>query len=47
MLLRIGSPNFKRQKKPTRINMAGEEMRGDSKANKSVEIIFKDGEFYG
>ena len=47
VLLRIGSPNFNKQPKPTRISIDGNEMRGDSKENKSVEVIFKDGAFYG
>ena len=47
VLLRIGGPNHKKQKPPYRINIKGEEMRGDSKENKKVEVIFKDGEFFG
>ena len=47
VLLRIGSPNYKRQKKPYRINVHGEEMRGDAKENKTGPAIFKEGEFYG
>lgn len=46
VMIRVGNPNIKKQPKPTRINEAGEEMRGDSKENKHVEVIFKD-EFFG
>ena len=47
VLLRIGNPNFKHQKTPHRINIKGEEMRGDSKENKKVPVIFKEGAFFG
>ena len=47
VMIRIGNPNYGKQPKPTRINVHGEEMRGDSKENKKVEVIFRDGEFFG
>lgn len=47
VILRVGGPNTTKQKAPHRINVQGEEMRGDSKENKKVEVIFKDGEFFG
>ena len=47
VLLRVGGPNYKKQKAPYRINIDGEEMRGDSKENKKAPVIFKDGEFFG
>lgn len=47
VLLRVGNPNVKRQPKPYRINIDGEEMTGDSKENKKAPVIFKEGEFFG
>ena len=47
VLLRVGGPNTRKQMAPRRINVNGDEMRGDSKENKKVPVIFKDGEFFG
>ncbi len=47
VLLRVGNPNFKKQKAPHRINANGEEMKGDTKENKSQKVIVRDGEFFG
>ena len=47
VLLRIGNPNVKKQTPPYRVNIKGEEMKGDSKENKKVPVIFKDGAFFG
>lgn len=47
VLLRVGGPNTRKQTAPHRINVNGDEMRGDSRENKKVEVIFKDGEFFG
>jgi len=47
VMIRVGNPNHKKQPQPTRLNENGEEMRGDSKENKSVPVIFRDGSFFG
>ena len=47
VLLRVGGPNHRKQHKPTRIDIEGEEMRGDSRQNKKVELVVRDGEFFG
>lgn len=47
VMLRVGSPNYSKQPKPTRINSKGEPMKGDSKENKTVEVIFREGAFFG
>ncbi len=46
VMIRVGNPNHTKQPPPGRINAKGEEMRGDSKENKHVDIIFKD-EYFG
>lgn len=46
VMIRVGNPNHRKQARPTRINIKGQEMKGDSEENKHVEIIFKD-EFFG
>jgi mannose-6-phosphate isomerase-like protein (cupin superfamily) len=47
VMLRVGNPNHRKQAKPTRINIRGEEMKGDSKENKSVPVIPLEGRFFG
>jgi len=47
VMIRVGNPNIHKQPKPTRIGRDGNELRGDSKENKSVPVIFKDGAIFG
>src|ERR1700756_4062494 len=47
VMIRVGSPNPRKQKKPYRIDIDGNELRGDSKENKSVPVVFRDGAFFG
>ncbi len=47
VLLRVGTPNQGPDVKPKRIDPAGEPMVGDSKANKTVPVRFRDGEYFG
>lgn len=47
VMIRVGSPNPRKQTKPYRINIDGEELRGDSKENKSVPVVFRQGAFFG
>ena len=47
VMIRVGNPNIKKQPKPTRIGRDGKELRGDSKENKTVPVVFKEGEFFG
>jgi hypothetical protein len=44
---RGGNPNPRKQKTPYRIDIDGNELRGDSKENKSVPVVFRDGAFFG
>lgn len=46
VLLRIGTPNRAKQGKENRTNRNGDYMAGNSKENKSVPIIFRDGEYF-
>lgn len=47
VLLRVGTPNQSQKLSPDRIDPAGEPMVGDSKANKTVSVRFREGEFFG
>jgi mannose-6-phosphate isomerase-like protein (cupin superfamily) len=47
VMIRVGSPNPRKQKKPYRIDIEGNELRGDSKENKSVPVVFREGAFFG
>ncbi len=47
VILRVGNPNVKLQPRPYRINMKGEEMKGDARENNTRKVIFKEGEFFG
>lgn len=46
VMIRVGNPSHHKMPPPNRLNIEGKEMKGDSKENKSVEIVFKD-EFFG
>lgn len=46
VMIRVGNPSHHKMPPPNRLNIDGNEMKGDSKENKSVEIIYKD-EFFG
>ena len=39
--------DYKKQTAPYRINRDGQEMRGDSKENKTVPVVFKERSFFG
>jgi mannose-6-phosphate isomerase-like protein (cupin superfamily) len=47
VMIRVGGPNPRKQKKPYRIDIDGNELRGDSKENKSVPVVFREGAFFG
>lgn len=47
VMLRIGTPNFQKQPKQDRIDAEGNPMGGDSQANKTVPVVFKDDLFFG
>jgi mannose-6-phosphate isomerase-like protein (cupin superfamily) len=47
VMIRVGSPNPRKQKKPYRIDINGNELRGDSKENKGEPIVFREGAFFG
>lgn len=47
VMIRVGSPNPRKQKVPYRINIDGSELRGDSKENKSVPVVFREGAYFG
>ena len=47
VMIRVGTPNHKKQPEPTRIGRDGKELRGDSKENKTVPVIFKEGALFG
>ena len=46
VMIRVGNPCHDKMDAISRINMDGSEMKGESKENKHVEVIFKD-EFFG
>ena len=46
VMLRIGTPNFQKQAKQDRVDKDGNPMGGDSKENKTVPTVFKDGVFF-
>tara|TARA_R110000787_G_scaffold9034_3_gene31736 strand:+ start:304 stop:816 length:513 start_codon:yes stop_codon:yes gene_type:complete len=46
VMIRVGNPCHAKMGDISRINIEGNEMKGDSKENKKVEVIFKD-EFFG
>ena len=46
VMIRVGGPSPKKQKKPYRIAKDGSELRGDSKENRTQPIIFRDGAFF-
>ena len=47
VMLRVGTPNFQKQDKDDRLGQDGQSLVGDSKENKQVPVIFKDGIFFG
>ena len=47
VMVRVGSPNPRKQKKPYRIDIKGTELRGDSKENKSAPVKFREGAYFG
>jgi mannose-6-phosphate isomerase-like protein (cupin superfamily) len=47
VMIRVGNPYLGKQANPTRVNAKGEEMKGDSKENKKVETIFREGAYFG
>lgn len=47
VILRVGGPSPKHQTKPYRIGVDGEELRGDSKENKTVPVIFQESGYFG
>ncbi len=47
VMLRVGTPNFQKQDKIDRLGRDGKPLVGDSKENKQVPVIFKDGVFFG
>jgi mannose-6-phosphate isomerase-like protein (cupin superfamily) len=46
VLLRIGTPNGDKQGSGNRLGKAGGYMAGDSAENKTVPVIFRDGDFF-
>lgn len=46
VMLRIGTPNGAKQGKENRTNSAGGYMAGDSKENKKVPVVFREGAFF-
>ena len=47
VMLRVGTPNFQGQSKTDRIGRDGKPLVGDSKENRHVPVVFKDGVFFG
>jgi mannose-6-phosphate isomerase-like protein (cupin superfamily) len=47
VMIRVGSPSARKQTKPYRITIDGKEILGDSKENKSVPVVFREGAFFG
>lgn len=47
VLLRVGSPGKERQAEPSRINIRGEPMEGESKENRTFPVIFREGAYFG
>jgi hypothetical protein len=47
VMLRVGTPNFQKQDKADRLGHDGKPLVGDSKENKQVPVVFKEGAFFG
>lgn len=47
VMLRVGTPNFQKQSKDDRMGLNGKPLVGDSKENRTVPVVFKDGVFFG
>ena len=47
VMLRIGTPNFQGQANDDRIGVNGKPLIGDSKENRTVPVVFKNGVYFG
>jgi mannose-6-phosphate isomerase-like protein (cupin superfamily) len=47
VMIRAAGPSPRKQVPPHRLDIDGNELRGDSKENKSVPVVFRDGAFFG
>ena len=47
VMLRVGTPNFQKQATDDRLGMDGKPLIGDSKANRTQEVVFRQGAFFG
>ena len=47
VMLRVGTPNFQGQARDDRIGTDGKPLIGDSKANRTVPVVFKNGVYFG
>jgi mannose-6-phosphate isomerase-like protein (cupin superfamily) len=47
VMIRAGSPSPRKQEPPHRLDIEGNELRGDSQENKSVPVVFRAGAFFG
>jgi mannose-6-phosphate isomerase-like protein (cupin superfamily) len=47
VMLRVGTPNFQKQAKEDRMGMDGKPLVGDSKENRTQQVVFADGAFFG
>lgn len=47
VILRVGSPDRGKQSEPYRINSDGAPMEGGSEENKTVPVMYRDGEYFG
>ncbi len=47
VMLRVGTPNFQKQDKVDRTGRDGKPLVGDTKENKTVPVVFRDGFYFG
>ena len=47
VMLRVGTPNFQGQARDDRIGRDGKPLVGDSKENRTVPVVFREGVFFG
>lgn len=47
VILRVGTPDRSKQSEPSRVNRHGAPMEGDSRENKKVPVVFREGAFFG
>lgn len=47
VMLRVGTPNFQKQTADDRLGKDGKPLVGDSKENKTVPVVFRDGVYFG